>query len=260
MDNINDIVNAATEEAGTIIDTLLFDDGLLNEKKQSQANEIVSFVTEHTELFHNENKDVFAMDKKTNIVRRLDGRQFRDWLTASYYDKSNKSIRDQSLREALSTLSGIGRHKGKQHTVHIRVAKLDDCYYLDLCQSENSRVAKISAGYWEIVESTPVRFVRSETMQPLPDPVHGGDLSKLWKICNIPETSILLISAWLAEVLRPDTPYPVLELLGEQGSAKSTTQIALRRIIDPNSCDLRGAPKSPEDVFVGSAVSLIPSN
>ena len=195
------------------------------------------------------------MHKKTNIVHRLDSRQFKDWLMASFYEKENKSIRDLSLREALSTLSGIGRFQGGQYNVRTRVAKDDSSYYLDLCQSENSRVVKITPGYWEIIESAPVRFVRTETRQPLSDPISGGSLSNLWKIANIPEASQLLVVAWLAECLRLDTPYPVLELLGERVSAKSTTQTALRRIIDPNSCDLRGAPKSPEDVFVGSSVN-----
>jgi hypothetical protein len=256
MDNLKNIVMAAMKKAETGTD---ISSTLGGEKKPSQANEIVSFVTDHTELFHDENKDVFALDKKTKIVRRLDSRQFRDWVMANFYEKENKSIRDQSWREALSTLAGLGRYKEKEQNVFTRVAKEDSNYYLDLCQSENSRVVKISPGHWEIIESAPVRFVRMETMQPLPDPILGGDLSNLWKICNIPKASQLLIVAWLAECLRPDTPYPVLEILGEQGSAKSTTQTALRRVLDPNSCDLRGAPKSPEDVFVGSSVNHVMS-
>ncbi|WP_115701835.1 hypothetical protein [Legionella sainthelensi] len=249
MDNLKKIVAAAIKQA-EISD-------ISTKSQSSQANEIVSFVCEHMELFHNNNKDIFTLDKKTNVVRRLNGRQFLDWLTASYYEKTNKSIRDQSLREALSTLSGLGRYKGKLQNAHVRIAQHGNNYYLDLCQPENSKVVKLSIGHWEIIESAPVRFVRSETMQPLPDPVHGGDLFKLKEICNIPETSFLLAIAWLAEALRPDTPFPVLELLGEQGSAKSTTQTVLRRIIDPNSCDLRSTPKSPEDVFVGSSINHI---
>jgi len=225
----------------------------------SQASLMVTFVTNRCELFHDKNKDVYAQNRITKETRRLDGRPFKDWLVANFYESSGKSPREQSVREAISTLSGLARFKGKRNEVHIRVAEHDGDYFLDLGEPAQSRVIRITSGRWEILSDPPVCFLRPETLQPLPVPIGGGDLSRLWQLINIPEDSRLLVIAWLCECLRPNTPFPVLELIGEQGSAKSTTQTVLRRLIDPNICDLRAAPKVVDDIFVSAGVTWLVS-
>lgn len=61
-----------------------------------------------------------------------------------------------------------------------------------------------------------------------------------------------LVAGWLVAALRYCGPYPVLVLLGEQGSAKSTTARVLRRCIDPNTAELRSEPRSEEDLLIAA--------
>src|SRR5262249_48816047 len=151
------------------------------------------------ELFHDQNSMVYAQDKLTKETRRLDSRQFKDWLISTYYEKTESAPRDQSVREALSTLAGIARFKGVCQDVHIRVAKHDNAYYIDLGIPESSNVVCVRPGQWQIVAESPVKFLRPDSMRPLSVPVSGGDLAPLWGLINIPENEQILIIAWLIE-------------------------------------------------------------
>lgn len=226
-------------------------------EKITQASLLIDFVVMQAELFHDSNRQVYAQDLTTHETRRLDSRAFKDWLVAGFYKTTGKSPRDSSIREALDTLSGLARHQGICHEINIRVAVHEGKYYLDLAEPGKSRAICIQNGDWLIINRPPVRFLRPEALQPLPEPVRGGDISLLWKLVNIPDNAELLVIAWLIESLRPDTPFPVLELIGEQGSAKSTTQTFLRHLIDPNTCNLRAAPKTTEDIFVGAGINWL---
>ena len=221
-------------------------------RKRGQTDSLVAFVRERFALMHDKNGDTYAQDHGTGEVARTAGRQFKDRVTAAFFQQHGLAVREQAWREALTTVQALARYEGELQAVHIRVAGSDGCYWVDLCQPGNSRAVEIDAQGWRIVQRAPVVFVRSESMQPMPDPVHGGSIDTLWSIANVPEAMRPLVLAWLLDCLRPDTPFPGLELVGEQGCGKSTTAEALRRLIDPSGCNLRSAPKSIEDVFVAA--------
>lgn len=234
------------------------EDQAASEPKESQASLLVAFVQERAELFHDENKDAFATLHDSGLTLRLDGRALRDWLSAGFYEAHDKAPRDQSVREALQTLGGLARHRGERRQVSLRIAEHEG-YLIDLCEQDQSRAVHLTPGHWGIVDRPSARFVRTEAMQSIPAPIKGGNLDALWSITNVPDDKRVLVAAWLIECLRPDTPFPLLELIGEAGSAKSTTQTALRRLIDPNACDLRSPPKATEDAFVTAGVNWLVS-
>jgi len=256
---IEDILKLPTITVGNNDSDFLTNDTTDEPTGKSQTTVIVDFTKTRVKLFHDKNRAVYAQDFSTGETRRLDGRQFKDWLIANFYEFTGKSPRDQSVREALNTLSGLARYRGECCEVHIRAAHHDGKYYLDLGEPGKSRVVCISAEGWNIIDNPPICFLRPETLQPLPEPIQNNDISPLWNMVNISNHDQLLIVTWLIDCLRPETPFPILEFIGEQGSAKSTTQAILRRLIDPNSCDLRAAPKTIEDIFVSAGVNWLVS-
>jgi phage/plasmid primase-like uncharacterized protein len=227
--------------------------------KPSQSSQLVTFVCANAELFHDKNSDAFALVEAVEETLRLTGSKFKNWLMAAFFKTTGKAARDQSVREALSVLIGLALHDCEERDVHIRVALHEGAYFIDLGQQGDSTAIRIAEGSWELVQKPPVRFLRPESLRPLPVPTMGSDIHRLWDFVNVPEDARLLVLAWLCECLRPDTAFPVLEIVGEAGTAKSTTQKYLRMLIDPNGSNLRGTPKSVEDVFVGAGANWITS-
>ena len=231
----------------------------------STADDLVALVQDRAELFHAEDGSCFAVLNETpRKTFKLDTQAFAEWLSYAYYRDTEsekgpgRAASDTAIKTARMVLTGIAKNDGPERKVYLRAARHGDAYYLDL-GAEDWRAVEITATGWRVVERAPVYFWRSSTTRPLAMPVPGGDLARLWQYANIPIEARPLVVAWMLEAWRPETPFPILELIGQQGTAKSSTQAKLRRCIDPNAVDLRAAPKSVEDLFVSAGCNWLAS-
>ena len=224
------------------------------------ADRLVELVNMNTELFHDSSDNCYATfaNKGHRECWELESSGFRNWLSYMFFLETRGAPSETALKAALGTLLGQAKYEGAEKTVFKRVAKDGEALWIDLCDEEWKAI-KVLPGSWEVIEDPPVMFVRSPTMTPLPIPSEKGDLDPLWSLINIPEEERILLLCWMLECFRVGTPYVVLELVGEQGSAKSKTQDVLRNFIDPNQVNLRAKPKNRESLFVSAENSHLVS-
>jgi hypothetical protein len=78
-------------------------------------------------------------------------------------------------------------------------------------------------------------------------------IDKLFSYVNVAsEEDFCLVVSYLLSTLRGQGPFPVLVLLGEPGSAKSTLLELLKSLVDPNKAPLRTPPRDGHDMFVAA--------
>lgn len=226
--------------------------------RASLALQLADLAEGRCELWHDADGKTFAsfdrqiadepMHREHCAIESPAFREYLAWLAHSELGAAPSS---DALKSCQNALAGKARFDGEQFATARRIAKDDAGYWVDLCD-DAWRAVLITATGWRIMERPPVRFLRTKAMRPLPVPVAGGKIDQLWPLVNVPEEDRLLVLAWILESLRAGTPFPVLELVGEQGSAKSTTQRVIRSFVDPNKAMLRPAPKAREDIFVAA--------
>jgi hypothetical protein len=229
-------------------------DGAPPDDDESVADKLIAVARGQCEFMHDAQRESYAVFEASG-ARQVYGVMsggFADYLSHAYYAEYDRAPTETSLKVALATLRGQAQFEGKECEVFTRIAKNENSYWLDLCD-DGWHCVQITATGWAVVagDGAPL-FTRSASMRPLPVPARGGTLDALWALVNIPEADRPMVLAWMLECLRADTPHVVLELVGEQGSAKSSTQRMLRRLIDPNQADLRAAPKTVEDVWIAA--------
>ena len=227
-------------------------------KKLHQADLLVIFAEENADFFRDSNMFPYAKVQKTGEIKRIDDRPLQDWLLSNFC-KQNNVPGKQALNAAIGKLSADAREGTDCRDVYFRVGQHEDTHYIDLANRKERGAIELKPGSWKIVKNHLVNFVRTDAMLPLVEPERDGDIAMLWKVLNIPEECRLLIAAWILSTFRLDADFPILELTGEHGSAKSTTQRMLRTLIDPNIEPLRAAPIKREDIFVGAGLNWLVS-
>jgi hypothetical protein len=176
---------------------------------------------------------------------------FRGWLARGFYAETGRAAGAQTLTDVVNVLEGRARFDGATYPLYVRVAGHEGRAYLDLADGE-WRAVRVDGKGWRVVGAPPVRFRRPKGMLPLPAPEPGGSAADLRAFLNVGEEHWPLVLAWLVAALRPSGPFPVLKLLGEQGSAKTTAARVLRALVDPNSAPVRSAPRSDRDLMIAA--------
>ena len=240
-----EILDAATQKA--------------KEEKISQANQILC-LAEGVELFHTADGEAFASIEVSEHIEnhRVNSKKFREWLSYQFFQTDGKSPSSQALQDATGTLSGQAIFAGETREIFIRLASFNGKIYLDLC-NDNWQIIEIDTDGWRIIEAqdAPVRFRRTKAMLALPTPTRNGDISKLKSFLNVDDKNLTLILAWLANCFRPDYPFPILILSGEQGTAKSTASKVLRALVDPSITPFRSAPRDERDLIIAATNAWI---
>lgn len=222
----------------------------------SKADELAELAKAKCTLFHDADLEPYASFAREGHMEtwKLYSKGFGEWLSYLSYTETGTAPTDSTLKVVLATLAGAAKFDGEECAVYLRVACLEPGkrYVIDLCDDQ-WRVVEVTPQGWFVNPHPTTLFVRSNSMRPLACPIQNGDLKELWPLVNIPEEDRLIVLAWMLETFRPETPYAVLALMGEQGSVKSSTQNGIREIIDPNRVNLRAAPKTVEDLYVSAS-------
>jgi hypothetical protein len=240
----------------------------------SPVNRLLDYAEEESDFFHTPGMDAYATAKVTASgphceTYSLKSRRFTLWLMSIWHRREKERLEKEGKKDerppyfphgAMGDIAAYFESKalfeGAEQEVFVRVAGRGGRVYIDLCDAA-WRVVEINAEAWRVIPGgdAPVKFVRTDGMLPLPEPVRGGSLEELRAVLNLgagdeAERNWRLVGAWLVQGFNPRGPYPVLTLLGPQGAAKSFAQRILRNMIDPSSVPIRGVPRDEHNLYI----------
>ena len=223
--------------------------------RSTQADLLVELACD-VEKFHDFDRKAYASFESGGHreTSSIDSVHFSNWLAHRYYQAHGRAVSPKAMGAALEQLKAVAVFDGRTKLVHLRVAKEGDDLWLDLADPDCQAI-KITKAGWSLEANPAVKFIRKQGMMPLPIPERssGGNLDKLFRLFHVRERGEqLLLTAWLVNVLNVSSSYPILVLIGEQGSGKTTLARALLRLVDPNYMETRSPPRSEEDIAVAA--------
>ena len=202
------------------------------------------------QLWHDPKQVGYASRERHTV--RIRSREFRLWLGREFRCKHGKIPSSEAIASAIGALEAEAVYGGAEGTYHVRTARHEDRLYLHLADAADT-VIEIGSEGWRSCANPPVKFVRAPGMLALPGPATGGSLDDLRRFVNCPgDAAFSLLKAWVTSVFQPAGALPLLVLSGEQGSAKSTTALILKRILDPCEGELRCEPTTGRDLMIAA--------
>ena len=168
--------------------------------------------------------------------------------------KAGVKFNDRAVDETGEEFCAIAEARAQRIEVFHRVARAEGGAKIDIGDEENTRVL-VKPGAWSLLKKDSFTvFSRNEATLPMAIPATLSALELLRPYINLDDEQYSILLAWITYLLvHPkcsSTKYPILVLLGEQGSGKSLVCLLLQRIIDPSTIGLQPLPKNTKDIAI----------
>ena len=214
------------------------------------AQEILDALPEDA-LFHDQHGEPYVTLAIGEQVRHLKigEADFHQWLDRFAFERWRRGLTQAQREEVTSIASAQARFDGQEYPVYVRVAPLGGGLVVDL---GHGQVVRVTQDGWTVEDISPVRFRRGADAAALPVPERGGAVAELQQFLNCQGNAFVMVVAFILTCFRPRGPYPILEVLGEKGSSKSTLTRVVQALTDPSKTNLRGAIRTEERLAIAA--------
>jgi hypothetical protein len=196
----------------------------------------------------------YAIDGDSHVVIPATKDKLGARLRVIAEEQLGSILSSNSVSSAVDQLAATAAD-GQAKPIHLRVARLEDRVVVDL-GTGSTQVVGITPEGWQVEQSSPALFRRSNTTKLMPTPERSGSLDDLRSVLNVDDKQWLLVLGWLVAALL-GVPLPILAITGEQGSAKTSTVRFLRRLIDESPALTRSPPRDVEQWSITAAASYV---
>jgi putative DNA primase/helicase len=224
-------------------------------RQRTPQRDVLIGLAEFVELWHDANRIAYASYPVGRHHENwpIRSRDFRMWLSARFFEETGGAIGGQALEDGIRILEARAVNEGPRYDCFVRAGYLDGKMYIDLGDS-TWRGVEITGVGWRVIEKPPIKFLRSPSMRPLPEPEPGSLIEELRRFVNVAsETDWQLVVAWIVASLRHRGPFPILVINGEAGTGKSCFSRIVRCLVDPSAAPIRAMPRDDRDLVVSAS-------
>jgi energy-coupling factor transporter ATP-binding protein EcfA2 len=212
----------------------------------SKAKRLAALIQQRTTLVLAPTGRKYAL--AGGVARPCDSEDFVGWCANAFWQEYDEILTKSMIDDVVRALGGSGL---STRPIHVRVGGDLSRITLDL---GDSALAVTAQGIRPAPDAV---FARPKGTLSLPAPhipetiaEAAAAVEAVRQALGVEPRTWTACLAWLLAALRPEGPYPILYVRGEQGSGKSTLAKAMLSLIDPRRPDMRALPREPRDLAI----------
>jgi len=229
----------------------------ISEKEDNTSKKIYQFAKRKIKkciVSKNDSTQVFALIENKGHIETLDlsNPKAKSWLRYSYFEQTGNNHAQEAYATALLLIQAEAIHGDTpRETIFTRIAMVADTLYYDLT-TVDGKIVKITKDTIEITTldlSSPI-FIRTQSQKEQVMPVFDEKnlLNEMMLLLRISMENRQLFKVHLTSMFLEGFPIPIMSIIGEHGSIKTTISKSVKQIVDPSGSQTIALSKNIENL------------